>query len=71
MLHAPTPLTDLQRIKLLTHSGEASTIGRLKPLASVSVIKDMLYFLWACDEYTFKHPRIRVQLSFSILIMLY
>ncbi|THV66362.1 hypothetical protein D6D28_08415 [Aureobasidium pullulans] len=49
----------------------ASTAGRAKPLASVEVAKDLVYFLWACDEYSLKHPRIRVQLSFAMLLMMY
>ena len=49
----------------------ASTIGRAKPLASFEVVEDLLYFLWTNDEFTFKHPRARVQLSFSLLLMIY
>ncbi|TIA51048.1 hypothetical protein D6C77_08997 [Aureobasidium pullulans] len=49
----------------------ASTSGRAKPLASVELAKHLLHFLWVCDEYIFKHPRIRLQLSFAILVMMY
>jgi len=55
---------------LVTKHG-ASTKGRPKPLANIQVVKDVLYFLWACDEYVFKHSRVRVQLSFAILVMAY
>lgn len=55
---------------LVTDHG-ASTKSRPKPLANMQVVKDVLYYLWACDEYTFKHSRVRVQISFAILIMAY
>ena len=41
----------------------ASTSGRAKPLASVEVAKHLLHFLWG--------SRIRLQLSFAILVMMY
>ncbi|KAF1352467.1 hypothetical protein BDV97DRAFT_282815, partial [Delphinella strobiligena] len=57
--------------KDLANEFGASTKGRPKPLANMDVVQDLLHFLWACDEYTFRHPRVRVQLSFSLLILAY
>lgn len=56
---------------LITPEYGASTKGRPKPLADLRVARDVLYFLWACDENSTKHPRVRVQLSFAILLLLY
>lgn len=55
----------------LVHNYDANTKCREKPLADIEVTKDLLYFLWACDEYCFKHPRVRVQLAFAILILVF
>ncbi|KEQ83187.1 hypothetical protein M438DRAFT_336521 [Aureobasidium pullulans EXF-150] len=65
------PLILAKFIQKLPDMEGASTSGRAKPLASVELAKHLLHFLWVCDEYIFKHPRIRLQLSFAILVMMY
>ena len=45
--------------------------ARPKPLANQPVVVDSLYFLWARDEREYDHPRLRLQLSLSLLFMLY
>lgn len=44
---------------------------REKPLANKPVVADLLHFLWACDEREFSHPRVRLQISLSMLLMLF
>ena len=34
-------------------------------------MKDVLYFMWALDEFEFNHPRVRPQIALSLLLMLY
>ncbi|KAJ5055093.1 hypothetical protein J3E72DRAFT_178899, partial [Bipolaris maydis] len=46
-----------------------STKAYDKPLAPLNVSKDVIRFLWVCDEYQFQHPRVRLQLAFSILML--
>lgn len=48
-----------------------STKGRPKSLANQQTVVDILYFLWACDTQDLGHERNRVQLSLSVLIMIY
>ncbi|KAF1935516.1 hypothetical protein EJ02DRAFT_439182 [Clathrospora elynae] len=55
--------------KDLVLEGLVSTAARPKPVAPLPVAEDLIYFLWACDEYQDMHPRARLQLSFSILLM--
>jgi integrase len=47
-----------------------STSARPKPLAPMPVARDLIKFLFTCDEYKDLHPRIRIQLVFSIQLML-
>jgi hypothetical protein len=54
--------------KDLVRSGEVSTLARCKPVAPLPVAEDLVHFLWACDEYQM-HPRARLQLAFSIILM--
>ncbi|KAM3419623.1 hypothetical protein BST61_g2961 [Cercospora zeina] len=49
----------------------ASQEAMPRPVATPAVVVDILYFLWALDEHEFDHPRIRLQLSFSITLLLY
>ncbi|GIZ46179.1 hypothetical protein CKM354_000931700 [Cercospora kikuchii] len=49
----------------------ASQEAVARPVATPAVVTDILYFLWALDEHEFDHPRIRLQISFSIMILLY
>lgn len=37
-------------------------------MATCAVVEDVLHFLWACDEHSFKHRRERLQLAFCIII---
>jgi hypothetical protein len=53
----------------LPQTERLSTKSYDKPLAPLRVSKDVLRFLWACDEYRFAHPRARIQLAFSIVIL--
>ncbi|KAF1941090.1 hypothetical protein EJ02DRAFT_378356, partial [Clathrospora elynae] len=55
--------------KDLVLKGLVSTAARPKPVAPLPVAEDLIYFLWACDKYQDMHPRARLQLSFSILLM--
>ncbi|PIA93163.1 hypothetical protein CB0940_05062 [Cercospora beticola] len=49
----------------------ASREAMPRPVATPAVVIDILYFLWALDEHEFDHPRMRLQLSFSITLLLY
>ncbi|KAH7047635.1 hypothetical protein B0J12DRAFT_756324, partial [Macrophomina phaseolina] len=49
----------------------ATTKGAPKPMATWAVVEDLLYYLWACDEHVFKHPRMRLQLAWSIILSAY
>lgn len=60
--------TQLIKNDLLRTEG-LSTKAYDKPLAPVNVSEDLIRFLWACDEYQFQHPRARLQLAFSIVMM--
>jgi hypothetical protein len=55
--------------KDLVSAGLISTAARPKPVAPLPVAEDLIHFLWACDEYQELHPRARLQLPFSILLM--
>lgn len=45
-----------------------STKAYAKPIAGLDVAEDLIEFLWKCDEYEFTHPRMRLQLVFSIIL---
>ncbi|KAF2201613.1 hypothetical protein GQ43DRAFT_486811 [Delitschia confertaspora ATCC 74209] len=45
-----------------------STKARPKLIANLKVTEDLVIFLWKSDEYQYKHPRIRMQIVFLILI---
>ncbi|KAH7551112.1 hypothetical protein BM1_09986 [Bipolaris maydis] len=53
----------------LPRTESLSTKAYDKPLAPLNVSKDVIRFLWVCDEYQFQHPRARLQLAFSILML--
>jgi hypothetical protein len=53
----------------LVRLGELSTAAKTKPVAPLPVAEDLIQFLWTCDEYQGMHPRVRLQLSFAILLM--
>jgi hypothetical protein len=53
----------------LVKAGELSTAAKSKPIAPLPVAEDLNLFSWACDEYQGMHPRMRVQLSFGIILM--
>ena len=44
---------------------------QIKPKASTSAIRDIFYFLWAQDEYSYEHPRSRIQLAFAFLLLIH
>jgi len=46
-----------------------STKEKPKALADGPVVIDILRYLWIHDEYEYPHPRMRLQLAFSILVM--
>ncbi len=48
-----------------------STKARVKHLADRLVVRDLLTYLWTLDEYEYQHPRMRVQVGFSLLMMHY
>lgn len=65
---------DNEEVKSFIHTklirqGLISTAARPKPVSSFPVVEDLILFLWACDEYQEMHPRARVRLGFSILLM--
>lgn len=61
---------DLKYIsKSLPENESLSTNARDEALADGPVVVHILRFLWMYDEQAVLHPRIRVQLAFSILIM--
>lgn len=65
-------LLDLYSIsRTLVENFGASTKGRPKPLADVDLDRDVLYFLWVCDEYVFEYSRLRIQLAFAVLLLVY
>ncbi|ORY12460.1 hypothetical protein BCR34DRAFT_482612 [Clohesyomyces aquaticus] len=49
----------------------ASTKKRTKSVAHYSDIEDILYYLWCCDDYVWRHPRQMVQISFYLLVVAY
>ena len=55
----------------LKHHEKLSTKARPKSLADHGVARDILHFLWACDEHEMAHPRMRLQMSFAILLLFY
>ncbi|KAI7489735.1 hypothetical protein KC357_g2124 [Hortaea werneckii] len=48
-----------------------STKSRPKSLADGPVVRDVLHYLWALDEYEYSHPRMRIQTSLAILVLYY
>ncbi|KAF2680670.1 hypothetical protein K458DRAFT_256458, partial [Lentithecium fluviatile CBS 122367] len=55
-------------IKDLGTTEGASTKKRSKPVAFYKDAEDTLSYLWRCDEYQYQHPRIRIQITWSILL---
>ncbi|PPJ60936.1 hypothetical protein CBER1_08602 [Cercospora berteroae] len=55
---------------LLVEKG-ASLKSKPRSLANRPVVLDLLHFLWARDEYHFRHPRQRLQLSLQVMLMFY
>jgi hypothetical protein len=55
--------------KELVHGGVLLTSAHAKPIAPLPVMEDLLHFLWACDESQMSHPRVRLQLAFSKVLM--
>jgi integrase len=53
----------------LPKEGLISTAAKPKPVAPLPVAEDLNQFSWACDEYQDMHPRMRVQVSFAIVLM--
>jgi hypothetical protein len=43
----------------------------IKPVAPLLVAEDLIHFMWVCDEYQFAHPRARLQLAFSNVLITY
>ncbi|KAF1937317.1 hypothetical protein EJ02DRAFT_437966 [Clathrospora elynae] len=56
-------------IKALAKREGASTKARPKSVALCVDSEAILFYLWCCDEYTFTHPRIMVQLTFFLQIL--
>lgn len=50
-------------------SGKIATGAYSKPVAPLPVAEDLMQFMWACDEYQCAHPRARLQLAFSVVLM--
>ncbi|OCL09615.1 hypothetical protein AOQ84DRAFT_290901, partial [Glonium stellatum] len=46
-----------------------STKSRTKTVAFFPVVEELIYFMWACDEYDWKHPRCMQQTSFILIMM--
>lgn len=59
----------LQFIERLGSTAGACQKQKPKPVAFLVDVKDLLFFLWNCDEYDYKHPRQFNQLSFSVILM--
>ena len=57
--------------KDMPRSEQLSTKVREKWLASPPVVKDILHFMWVLDKHEFNHPRVRLQITLSMLILLY
>ncbi|CAN9286059.1 unnamed protein product [Alternaria alternata] len=57
--------------KELVHKEKIGTGAYIKPVAPLLVAEDLIQFMWVCDEYQFAHPRARLQLAFSIVLMTY
>ncbi|KAH6864996.1 hypothetical protein BKA58DRAFT_438891 [Alternaria rosae] len=55
--------------KDLAQNGKIATGAYTKPVAPLPVAEDLIRFMWACDEYQFTHPRARLQLAFSVVLM--
>ncbi len=47
------------------------TQGKPKSLADASVLRDLVHFIWVCDEVEYHHERSRIQLVFCMLLMAY
>ncbi|KAE8868636.1 hypothetical protein PTNB29_02547 [Pyrenophora teres f. teres] len=55
--------------KDLVQKDELATGAYTKPIAPLPVAEDLIQFMWMCDEYQNPHPRARVQLAFSVVLM--
>jgi hypothetical protein len=55
--------------KDLAQSRKIATGAYTKPLALLPVAEDLIQFMWTCDKYQFAHPRARLQLAFSVVLM--
>jgi hypothetical protein len=55
--------------KDLAQNGKIATGAYTKPVAPLPVAEDLIRFMWVCDEYQFTHPRARLQLAFSVVLM--
>jgi hypothetical protein len=60
-----------QYIRSLAAAGALSVEARAKPLALFVDSEAIITFLWCYDEYSYTHPRIRIQLTFYILVVSY
>jgi hypothetical protein len=71
-IYTSTQNQDMVRFvtKDLVLRGLVSTSARSKPLAPIEVAKDIIKFLFACDEYQNLHSRMRIQLVFAIQLLL-
>ncbi|KAF2632512.1 hypothetical protein BU25DRAFT_436317 [Macroventuria anomochaeta] len=64
-----TLINRFNNLKQLVPGGLVSTCARPKPNAPIPVASDIVRFLFASDEYKEFHPRIRVQMAFTIQLM--
>ncbi|PZD37947.1 DUF3435 domain containing protein [Pyrenophora tritici-repentis] len=55
--------------KDLVQKNELATSAYTKPIAPLPVAEDLIQFMWMCDEYQHPHPRARLQLAFSVVLM--
>jgi hypothetical protein len=55
--------------KSLVQEGNITTGAYIKAIAPLPVAEDLIRFMWACDEYQFPHPRARLQLAFSVVLI--
>ncbi|KAI6914838.1 hypothetical protein KC318_g431 [Hortaea werneckii] len=71
--YTPRQITDMENVIKgdIREKEGLSTKSRPKSLADGPVVRDVLHYLWALDEYEYCHPRMRIQLSFAILLLFY
>ncbi|KAF1831979.1 hypothetical protein BDW02DRAFT_590747 [Decorospora gaudefroyi] len=55
-------------IRKLLRDEKITTAGYEKPVASIAVARDLVHFLWSCDEYQYTHPHAMLQLAFLVQI---